>query len=42
MVKRDGRERLTEQADLAKTQGKKGVYDLWKKGLAVQEDYKDV
>ena len=33
---------LAEQRALAGTQGKKRVYDLWKKGQATQEDYKDV
>ncbi|KAK4818656.1 hypothetical protein QYF61_017264 [Mycteria americana] len=33
---------LAEQRALAGTQEKKRVYDLWKKGQATQEDYKDV
>ncbi|KAK4805322.1 hypothetical protein QYF61_018185 [Mycteria americana] len=33
---------LAEQRALAGTQEKKRVYDLWKKGRASQEDYKDV
>ena len=38
-----GKTGLAEQRALAGTQEKeKGVYDLWKKGQATQEDYKDV
>jgi len=33
---------LAEQRALAGTQAKKRFYDLWKKGQATQEDYKDV
>ncbi|KAK4832789.1 hypothetical protein QYF61_025657 [Mycteria americana] len=33
---------LAEQESFGWNSGKKGVYDLWKKGQATQEDYKDV
>lgn len=39
--RKDSREHLAEQGALAEIQGKERVYDLWKKGLAFQEDYKD-
>ena len=33
---------LAEQRALAGTRKKRRVYDLWKKGQATQEDYKDI
>lgn len=33
---------LIEQGALAATQGKTRIYDLWEKGQATQEAYKDV
>lgn len=33
---------LAEQGAFAATQGKNGIYDLWEKGQATQEEYKDV
>ena len=34
--------RLAKKRALAKLREKRRVYDLWKKGQATQEDYKDV
>lgn len=33
---------LAEQRALTRTQGKKRVYHIWKKGQAAQEDYRDI
>lgn len=33
---------LAKQWGFAGTQGNKRVYDLWKKGQATQEEYKDI
>lgn len=33
---------LAEQRALTRTQGKRRVYHIWKKGQLAQEDYRDV
>lgn len=33
---------LVEQGVFAANQGKNRIYDLWEKGQAIQEEYKDV